>query len=71
MKRILPRKKFEELMKLAYSNDTSPSLHDDDLGEHAMDEEGVNEMLTNFFGYGNNDEDNDPIVDSNNDRRGN
>ena len=50
-----------------------PSLNDDDHGsENAMHEEaGLNEMLIGFFGNGNNDENNDHMVDSNDDSMGN
>jgi hypothetical protein len=34
-------------------------------------EEGFNEILTNLFGDGNNDANNDHMVDSNDDSRGN
>ena len=41
-----------------------PSLHDDDDDSgDVVHEEGMNEMLTCFFGDGNNDENNDHMVD--------
>jgi hypothetical protein len=72
LKRILPPEKFEQLMRLAYTDDMPPSLTDDDHdSENAVHEEGLNEMLTGFFGDGNNDDNNDHMDDSNNDNRGN
>jgi hypothetical protein len=71
LKRILPADKFEELMRLAYNDDMPHSFNDDDDSENAVHEEGLNEMLTGFFGDGNNHDDNDHMVDSNDDSRGN
>ena len=49
-----------------------PSLSDDDHdSENVVHEEGLNEMLTCFFGDRNNDDNNDHMDDSNNDKRGN
>jgi hypothetical protein len=71
LKRILPTDKFEELMRLAYNDDMPHSFSDDDDSENAVHEEGLNEMLTGFFGDGNNHDDNDHMVDNNDDSRGN
>jgi hypothetical protein len=71
LKRILPADKFEELMILAYNDDMPHRFNDDDDNENEVHEEGLNEMLTGFFGDGNNDDDNDHMVDSNDDSRGN
>ena len=72
LKRILPLEKFEQLMILAYTDDMPPSLIDDDCdSENVVHEEGLNEMLTGFFGDGNNDDNNDHLDDNNNDIRGN
>ena len=50
----------------------TPSLNDDDHdSEITVHEERMNEMLTIFFGDGNNDDNNDHMVDSNNDSRDN
>ena len=58
-------------MRLAYIDDMPPSLNDDDDSENAVHEEGLNEMLTGFFGDGNNDNNSDHMVDSNDDSMGN
>jgi hypothetical protein len=59
-------------MRLTYIDDMPPSLIDDDHdSENVVHEEGLNEMLTGFFGDGNNDDNNDHMDDSNNDNRGN
>ena len=58
-------------MRLAYIVDMPPSFNDDDDSENAMQEEGLNEMITCFFGDGKNDDNNDHMVESNNDSRGN
>jgi len=58
-------------MRLAYNDDMPHSFNDDDDSENAVHEEGLNEMITGFFGDGNNDDDNDHIIDSNDDSRGN
>ena len=71
LKRILPTEKFEELMRLAYIDGMPPSLNDDDYSENEICEEGLNEMLIGFFGTRNNDDNNDHMVDSNNDSKGN
>ena len=71
LKKILPADKFEELMRLAYNDDMPHSFNDDDDSENAVHEEGLNEMLTVFFGDENNDGDNDHMVDSNDDSMGN
>jgi hypothetical protein len=71
LKKILPADKFEELMRLAYNDDMPHSFNDDDDSENVMHEEGLNEMLRGFFGDGNNHDDNDHMVDSNDDSRGN
>ena len=53
LKRILPHEKFEQLMRLTYIDDMPPSLIDDDHdSENVVHEEGLNEMLTGFFGDG-------------------
>lgn len=39
--------------------------HDQNENENAMDDEGLNEMLTHFFGNGNNDDKNDHMFESN------
>lgn len=57
-------------MRLAYIDDMPPILNDDDDdSENAMQKEGLNEMLTSFFGDGNIDNDNDHMVDNSDDRR--
>ena len=71
MKRILPVDKFEELMRLAYNDDMPHSINDDDDSENAVHKEGLNEIVTGFFGDGNNHDDNDHMVDSNYYSRGN
>ena len=60
-------------MRLTYTDGIPPSLNGDDHddSENAVREEGMNEMLTCFFGDGNNDGNNDHMVYSNDDRRGN
>ena len=68
MKRTLPPKKFEQLMRLSYTDDMTPTINDDDDSGNAVHEEGMNEMLKSFFGDGNND---DHMVDNNDDSRGN
>ena len=65
MKRTLPPEKFEQLMRLAYTDDMPPTINDDDDSGNAVHEEGMNEMLTSFFGDGNNDDNDDHMVDSN------
>lgn len=70
LKRTLPIEKFEELMRLIYIDDITHSLNDDDDSENAMHEEGLNEMLKSFFWDGNNDDDNDHMVDVNDGSRG-
>ena len=57
-------------MRLAYTDDMPPTINDDDDSGNVVHEEGMNEMLTSFFGDGNTDENNDHIIDSNDDRRG-
>jgi hypothetical protein len=71
LKRILPADKFEEMMRLAYNDDTPHSFNDDDDSENVVHEEGLNEMLICFFGDGSNHDNNDHMVDSNDDIRGN
>jgi hypothetical protein len=71
LKRILPTDRFEEIMRLAYNDDMPHSFNDHDDSENAVHEEGLNEILTGFFGDGNNDDDNDHMVDSNDDSRDN
>ena len=71
MKRILPTETFEELMRLSYIDDMPPRLNDDDDSENLLHEEGLNEMLTSFFGNGNNYDNNYHMVDNNHDIRGN
>jgi hypothetical protein len=72
LKRILPVDKFEELMRLSYNDDMPHSFNDDDDdSENAVHEEGLNEMLIGFFGDGNNHDDNDRMVGTNDDSRGN
>ena len=58
-------------MILAYINGMPPSLNDDDDSENAVHEEGLNEIHTSFFGDGNNDDNNDHMVDNNDESRGN
>jgi hypothetical protein len=60
-------------MRLAYTDGMPPSLnYDDHDSENVVHEEdGLNEMLIGFFGDGNNDENNDHMVDSNDDSMGN
>ena len=55
-------------MALAYDDDMPPSIPSEDNDENEVHEEGLNEMLTGFFGDGNND---DPIVDNNYDTKRN
>jgi hypothetical protein len=50
LKIILPYDKFEELMRLAYNDDMAHSFNDDEDSENAVHEEGLNEMITGFFG---------------------
>jgi hypothetical protein len=71
LKRILPTDKFEELMRLTYIDDMPHSFNDDDDSENAVQEEGLNEMITSLFGDRNNDDDNDHMVDNNDDSMGN
>ena len=72
LKRILPTEKFEQLMRLAYTDDMPPSLNDDDHdSENAVHEEGLNEMRIVFFADGSNDDNNDHMVDSNDHSMGN
>lgn len=73
LKRPITSEKFEKLMRFAYTDDMPPSLNDDDDDDsgNAVHEEGMSEMLTGFFGDGNNDDINDHMVDSNDDSRGN
>ena len=71
LKITLPPEKFEQLMRLAYTDDMPPTINDDDDSGNAVHEEGMNEMLTSFFGDGNNDDNDDHMVDSNDDSRGN
>ena len=58
-------------MRLTYIDDMPPSLNDDNDSENAVHEEGLNEMLTSYLGDGNNDDNNDHMVDSNYDNKGN
>ena len=55
-------------MALAYDDDMPPSIPSEDNDENEVHEEGLNEMLTGFFGDENND---DPIVDNNYDTKRN
>ena len=55
-------------MALAYDDDMPPNIPSEDNDENEVHEEGLNEMLTGFFGEGNND---DPIVDNNYDTKRN
>jgi hypothetical protein len=71
LKKIQPADKFQELMRLAYIDDMPHSFNDDDDSENAVHEEGLNEILTGFFGHGKIDDNNDHMVDSNDDSRGN
>jgi hypothetical protein len=71
LKRILPVDKFEEMMRLAYNDDMPHGFNDDDDSENAVHEEGLNEIRTGLFGDGKNHDDNDHMVDSNDDSRGN
>ena len=66
LKRTLPPEKSEQLMRLACADDMTPSLNDDDSG-YEVHEEGMNGILTCFFGDGNNDHNNDHMGDINND----
>jgi hypothetical protein len=59
-------------MRLAYIDDMPTNLNVDfDDSGSAVHEEGMNEMLTCLFGDGNNDDNNDHMVESNDDIRGN
>ena len=58
-------------MRLTYIDDMPPILNDDDDSENEVHEEGLNEMITSLFGDGKNDDNNDHMVDSNDDSRGN
>ena len=58
-------------MRLAYTNDMPATINDDDDSGNVVHEEGMNEMLTSFFGDGNNEDNNDHMVDSNDESRGN
>jgi hypothetical protein len=59
-------------MRLAYADDMTPSLTDDDNdSENELHEEGLNEILIGFFGDGNNDDINDHIDESNDENMGN
>ena len=55
-------------MELSYDDNMPPSIPSEDTDENEVHEEGLNEMLTCFFGDGNND---DPIVDNNYDTKRN
>ena len=57
LKKTLPCEKVEESMKSRYINDMPRSFHSEDDGENEVQEEGLNEMLTCFFGDGNNEGD--------------
>lgn len=46
-------------MKLAYTDDMPSTAQSRDVNRNVMHEEGLNEMLTSFFGDGNNDEGDD------------
>ena len=71
LKRILPTERFEVLMRLAYIDDMPPTINDDGDCGNAVHEEGMNGMLTSFFGDGNNNDNDDHMVDSNDDSRDN
>ena len=58
-------------MRLAYNDDMPHRFNDDDNCENAVHEEGLNEMIIGLFKDGNKHDDNDHMVDSNDDRRGN
>ena len=57
-------------MRLAYTDDMHPSLNDNDHDSENVEHEevGLNEMLIGFFGDGNNDDNNDHMVDNNDNR---
>jgi hypothetical protein len=71
LKRILPVDKFEYLMRLAYIDGMTHNFNDDDDSENAVHEEELNEIITCFFGDGNNEDDNDHMFDNNDDNKGN
>ena len=73
LKRTLPPDKFEQPMRLAYTDGMPPSLNDDDDDDsgNAVHKKGMNEILIAFFGDGNNDDNDDHMVDSNDDSMGN
>jgi hypothetical protein len=71
LKRILPTDKFEEMIRLTCNDDMSHNFNYDDDSENAVHEEGLNEIIIGFLGDGNNGDDNDDMVDSNDDSRGN
>ena len=48
-------------MKLAYIDDMPSTTQSRDVDGNVMHEEGLKEMLTSFFGNGNNDEGDDPM----------
>ena len=56
-------------MRLAYIDDMPPIPNDTDYNGNTVHEEGLNEMLTPFFGDRNNDDNNDPMVDTNDDSK--
>jgi hypothetical protein len=59
-------------MTLKYIDDMPPRLTNDDPdSENTVHEEGLNEILTGFFGDGSNDRNNDHMDDSNDDNMGN
>ena len=45
--------------------------HDEHASENVMHEEGLDKMLTGFFGDENNDDNNEHMVESNDDNKGN
>ena len=71
MKRELPPAKFEELMNLARIDGMPHHVHSEHDDENEMHEEGLNEILTSFFGDGNSDEGDDPMHNINDDIEGN
>ena len=61
MKRELLPEKFEELINLGTIDGMPHHVHSEHDDENEMYEEGLNEMLTSFFGDGNNDEGDYPM----------
>ena len=58
-------------MNLARIDGMPHHVHSEHYDENEMHEEGLNEMLTSFFGDGNSDEGDDPMHNINDDIEGN